>query len=100
MLNQTSFTKVVFIKIIKGINEANKNGIAHVLNRKGKAFLAIRKRIVNGKVFFQILDNLGRNVRGLMYSSISRFLEDRTLPHTVLAIIVSRVAYSYELKAK
>ncbi len=63
MITKTSFNAVVLLKIFKAVRMAQKHGIAHVNNRKGNAFLAVRKFVVDNKVVFQIVDHKGNNLK-------------------------------------
>ena len=63
MINKTNVNKVVLSNVFKAMKEANKTGKAHVYNRKGNAYLRVRKcKIDNGGVRFLITDRNNNNV--------------------------------------
>lgn len=98
MLNTTSFTKAVIIKVAKAMRQAQKtDSVAHVRNRKGDAFLAIRKRVVDGKVLFQVLDKAGRNIAGILTLAAVRLVKGSFIPNSLASILVDRVAFPYNL---
>jgi hypothetical protein len=97
MITKTSINTTVILKLLKAFREAQKHGIAHVRNRKGNAFLAVRKFIVNGKVFFQVLDKHGNNVKRLITSMVCSFMNADIVSHNVAGLLVDRLAYPFQL---
>jgi hypothetical protein len=93
MITKTSFGTAVLKNIIKAMREAQKNGIAHVHNRNGHAFLAVRKFICNGCVTFQILDCQGKNAKPLIAAMATKLMVNNTLAVTTVQLLINRIGY-------
>lgn len=103
MLTKTSFTSVVMAKIAKAIILQRKTGrsVVHVRNRKGDAFLAIRRFTYRNKVSFQVTDRNGNNMAqhiGQMLMSMAYDISKPCFIHIKLANFLTRyVGYDFQL---
>ena len=92
MITRTSINLAVVRKVLKGFNVALKQGEAHILNRKGKRFMTIKKVIYRGIILFKLIGVNGERltsmvsvavillkVEGLVPASVNSFFLNRTI---------------------
>jgi hypothetical protein len=97
MITTTSINLSVVKKLFKAMRAAQSQGIAHVYNRKGHAFLAVRKIVTRGKVFFQVLDKNGNNLKGLIAVAVIRLMFLDIVTPSLATTINKRLGYQSEL---
>ncbi len=97
MFNHTHLNPTVIKNIIKAMASAHKHGIAHVRNRKGDAFLAVRKVVYKGKVFFQVLDRAGNNIRRLIGDRLIDLAAMGATTWNIIRPILRRVGWDMDL---
>lgn len=80
------------LNLFKAMREAQKNGVAHVRNKKGNAFLAVRKVTnVKGRISFQVLDSKGNNLAYILRTWLNR-------NNKMAAWFGCRIVWDYEIK--
>jgi len=97
---RTSVNPTVIKNILKAVRMAQKHGIAHVLNRKGNAYLAVRKYkdMKTGLIKFSITDINGKNIRKILSYLFNPVLSGvKGITSNVLTVI-ARLLFPYELK--
>ena len=98
MFNKTAINAVVMLNLFKAMREAQKNGIAHVRNKKGNAFLAVRKKLrFNGSICFEITNRKGQCAAYILRGwLISRNFDNGTLSDT--NSLYQRIAYPHDIR--
>lgn len=88
MLTKTSINRSVIINTLKAMRLAMVQSVAHVRNRRGMAYLAVRSIRCGGRVLFEVTDKSGRNVSKLLNDAVKRL----SLPASWSNIVANDVA--------
>lgn len=91
MITTTSFNKTVILKLLHSMSEAQKDGAAYVYNRKGKAYLAIRRVVVDGRIMFQVSDKKGQNIKNTLFGAIFSLVGKRAITAKVALLFTKRL---------
>lgn len=88
MFTKTSISPVVIMNVLKACKLAMVRDVAHVRNRKGNAYLAVRAIRCGGRLAYEVLDVKGRNVSQLLKDAVKRLKVKATFASVIVSHVV------------
>lgn len=100
MFTKTSINKEVLLKLTKAMADAQHQSVAHVRNKKGHAFMAVRKRVVDGKVLFLVTDRHDNNIKPLVVDQAVSLMHGDVITPATANMFMERLAFQSQLGSK